>query len=201
MRTNDCKLKLCAGLFLTAFAFGSCFAQSATNTPTFGSVTTTAVKVERSLAATVGELLHRDAADALNPPVAKDAVVAPVVALVKPVIKVPDPYLSAIFGMEGARSVRLKLHDKPILTYVENSRDRDTREPNWRLLAVEGRCAYFENLNPPSKKQKHAKSIQEKVCYQNPREIQQSPAVDLPSNSSGLSSVPLSQPLPSSTRP
>ena len=123
---------------------------------------------ELPLAATVGELLKRDASDALRLDAAKDgsAVVAPLV--VKPAIKGADPYLTSIFGMEGARVVRLQLADKPILTYIENARDMDKREPAWRLLAVEGRCAYFEHFAAPQKKLKNS---QKKVCFKEPQLI------------------------------
>jgi hypothetical protein len=119
---------------------------------------------ELSLSATVGELLRRDAAEALNPTLGKDAPVLPQLPTA-PVVKAPDPYLASIFGMEGGRIIRLKLADKPILTYVENVRDTDKREPNWRLLAVEGRCAYFENTEPTKTKKSAPKSLQQKVCY------------------------------------
>lgn len=116
---------------------------------------------ELPLAGTVGELLKRDASDALRQDAAKDA---PAVAtpLVAPVIKGADPYLTSIFGMEGARVVRLQLADKPILTYVENARDVDKREPAWRLLAVEGKCAHFEYFAVPQKKLKNS---QKKICF------------------------------------
>ena len=119
---------------------------------------------ELPLSATVGELLRRDAAEALNPSLGKDAPVVPQLPVI-PVVKAPDPYLTSIFGMEGGRVIRLKLADKPILTYVENVRDTDKREPNWRLLAVEGRCAYFENTEPAKSKKSAPKSLQQKVCY------------------------------------
>lgn len=126
---------------------------------------TTKPKIEeQSLAATVGELLKRDAAEALNPRVVKDISVVALPPVV-PVIKGHAPYLTSVFGMEGARVIRLKLSDQPILTYVENTRDVDKREPSWRLLAVEGKCAYFENTALDKSKVRTSKSLQEKICY------------------------------------
>lgn len=204
MRTNDCNFKSCVCFSLLSFVFGQCLSQPTTNTPTLVTSVksnTTTVSVEPSLGYTVGELLKRDAADALNPPAAKEASAALAAALIKPVVKGPDPFLTAVFGMEGARTIRLQLPDKPILTYVENERDTDKREPNWRLLAVEGRCAYFENFAPVSKKQKPVKAVQQKICYKRPQEIPRSLSVDPSGNPSAMTSFPLSRPLPSSMRP
>lgn len=142
---------------------------------------------ELPLAATVGELLRRDASDALRMDAAKDVstVVAPLV--VKPTIKGAEPYLTSIFGMEGARVVRLQLADKPILTYVENARDMDKREPTWRLLAVEGKCAYFEHFAAPQKKLKNS---QKKICFKEPQ------LITSPTNAIGQGAVYAPVPIP-----
>jgi hypothetical protein len=149
------------------------------------------------LAATVGELLKRDANDALRQDVPKDASNAAAVIAAKPVIKGADPYLTAIFGMEGARVVRLQLADKPILTYVENARDRDKREPVWRLLAVQGKCAYFEHLADPKKK---AKPIPKKVCYGQPQVLIPPNTATAPSTATTPGAITLIQSSPSPAR-
>lgn len=151
----------------TVFAQATLQAQAATTAPSN----------RAELANTVGELLRLDAAAAVEAEKNKNkgktglpidgllggdtsaainlsksknltatGVEASKTAPVAPVI-----WLSELSGISGERQLRLNQAGGRSTLFVEGSKTTDAADPQWKLLAVQGRCAQFERTEPVKK--------------------------------------------------
>jgi hypothetical protein len=170
LNTSNMTLSLLSSTLFTAmlgFAANSVFAQAPLQAQ--GATPTPSNRAE--LANTVGELLRLDAAAAVDAEKNKNkskpsstAIISvdgllsgdsnAATNLIKPKktvaneVEPPKPapviWLSELSGISGERRLRFNQMGGRNLMLVEGSKTTDATDPQWKLLAVQGRCAQFE---------------------------------------------------------